>query len=140
MENDSGAVTHRRVVLPEAARWELAAGLRRSADRSADLQRGLLFVLAVGIAGFAATRVFTLETMLFHIAALASAGLAMAMLIGTWMMTRAQNDARYRTIVTQGVDDEIDPSAMTVRDQVVCWFIFTAAALELVAILIHIEA
>jgi hypothetical protein len=128
------------VVLPDAARWELAAGLRRSADRSNDLLRGLLFLLAVGIAGFAATRHFTLETMLFHVGSLASAGLAMAMLVGTWMTTRAQNDARYRAIVTEGVDDEVDPAALTVRDQVVCWFIFTAAALELFAILLHIEA
>ncbi|MCC6984075.1 MAG: hypothetical protein IT535_12440 [Bauldia sp.] len=140
MEHDSGAATHTRVVLPEAARWELAAGLRRSADRSADLLRGLLFLLAAGIAAFAATRHFTLETMLFHVGALASAGLAMAMLVGTWMTTRAQNDARYRAIVTEGVDDEVDPSTLTVRDQVVCWFIFTAAALELFAILLHIEA
>ncbi len=142
MEHNDGAVTHTRVVLPEAARWELAANLRKSSDRSADLLRGLLFLLAAGVAGYAATRTFTAETMLFHIAALASAGLAMAMLVGTWMMTRAQSDARYQSIVTTGVDtaDNSSAASFTVRDQIVCWFIFTAAVLELVAILAHMGA
>jgi hypothetical protein len=140
MEHDTGATTHTRVVLPEAARWELAMSLRRATDRSADLLRALLFLLAAGVAGYAATRHFTLETMLFHLGSIVSAALAMAFIIGTWLMTRAESTARYQALVTEGVDHESDPQTVTVRDQVACWFVFTAAAIEVVALLLHIEA